>query len=551
MIVAQTFAPVANAVGGNVSLSAITAVIPLVLFFVLLGAFKMPTHWCAVISFVAAVLIAIFGFHMPVDMTLNAGLQGAVFGIFPILYIVIMAVWLYNLTETSGRSKDVQAVFSAVGRGDKRVQAVLIGFCFCGLLEGLAGFGAPVAISCAMMLAVGIKPLRAAVAAMVGNAITVGFGAMAIPITTVARLGGGVPPTEVGATMGRISPFIAIWVPLLVLFIVDGWRGVRQVWQAGLAAGLGMATGYFVGSNFVSYELAAVMASLLSLLFVVVLMQFWKPKVTPEDQASEVSNEKLSVSRVSLGLLPYLLVVVIFAVTKLVKPLAAFLSSLDVTFGWPGLDGELLDSTGAASTSTVFSFNWATSPGTMLLITGIIVAIVYSAFSDDGKYPYTFGKGLKTLGTTIYNLRITILTIAVIMALAYVMNFSGQTNAIGTALAATGSAFAFLSPLLGWIGTAVTGSATSTAALFGNLQAAAAHSAGIHPHLLLGVNEIGGGIGKIVTPQNLSIAAAAVKEPGSESILLRKGAVYSLIMLVALSLITFLASIGVFGWMIV
>ncbi|MCI1901493.1 MAG: L-lactate permease [Bifidobacteriaceae bacterium] len=547
----QNFIPTANAVGGSVPLSALIALVPLVLFFVLLGVFKTPTHWCAVISLVAAIAIAIFGFHMPWDMSLNAGLQGAVFGVFPILYIVIMAVWLYNLTDTSGRSKDVQAIFSAVGKGDKRVQAILIGFCFCGLMEGLAGFGAPVAISCAMLLAIGIKPLKAGLAAMVGNGITVGFGAMAIPVTTVARLGGDVPAAAVGATMGRISPFIAIWVPVLLLVIVDGWRGVRQVWPAALAAGTGMALGYFLGANYISYELAAVLASLLSLLFVVILMRFWQPKHTPQDQASAPNAEKISASRGFLGLFPYLLVVVILAITKLVKPLAGFLASLDVSFGWPGLDGRLLDSSGAVSTSTQFSFNWASSPGTMLLITGVIVAIVYGATGRKEQYSYTFGKGMKTLGTTIYNLRITILTIAVIMALAYVMNFSGQTNAIGTALAATGSAFAFLSPVLGWIGTAVTGSATSSAALFGNLQATAAQTAGIHPHLLLGVNEIGGGLGKIVSPQNLSIAAAAIQEPGSESKLLIGGAKYSLIMLAVLSVITFLASSGIFGWIIV
>ncbi|MCI1984685.1 MAG: L-lactate permease [Bifidobacteriaceae bacterium] len=551
MFLSQGFIPTATAVGGSVLISALIALIPLVLFFVLLGAFKTPTHWCAVISLVAAIAIAVFGFHMPWDMSLNTSLQGAVFGVFPILYIVIMAVWLYNLTETSGRSHDVQAIFSAVGRGDKRVQAILIGFCFCGLMEGLAGFGAPVAISCAMLLAIGVTPLKAGLAAMVGNGITVGFGAMAIPVTTVARLGGNASATAVGATMGRISPFIALWVPALILVIVDGKRGVRQVWPAALAAGTGMALGYFLGANYISYELAAVLASLMSLLFVVILMRFWQPKETPEDQASAPNTEKISASRGFLGLFPYLLVVVILAVTKLVKPLAAWLASFDITFGWPGLDGRLLDGAGKVSTSTQFSLNWASSPGTMLLLTGIIVAIVYGATGHSEKYSYSFGKGIATLGKTIYNLRITILTIAVIMALAYVMNFSGQTNAIGTALAATGGAFAFLSPVLGWIGTAVTGSATSSAALFGNLQATAAQTAGIHPHLLLGVNEIGGGLGKIVSPQNLTIAAGAIKEPGSESKLLIGGAKYSLIMLVVLSIITVLASTGVFGWIIV
>ena len=198
---AESFTPSTTSVASSLVLTAFLGLLPLAFFFVLLGAFKVKTHVCAIASLGVAVLVAIFGFGMPVDLTLLSATQGAAFGIFPIVYIVVMAVWLYNLTERTGRSEDVRAVFAAVGRGDMRVQALLIGFCFCGLIEGLAGFGAPVAISCAMLLALGLPPLKAALVTMVGNALNVCFGAMSIPVTTAAKLGGAAPDA-VGATQG-------------------------------------------------------------------------------------------------------------------------------------------------------------------------------------------------------------------------------------------------------------------------------------------------------------------------------------------------------------
>lgn len=545
-----TFTPAVDAIANSLTASAIVGFIPLIVFFAMLGVFKIKTHWCALGSLAVAVLIAIFGFKMPFTLTLLSASQGAFFGLFPILYIVIMAVWLYNLTQATGREKDVQTVFSLVGKGDKRVQALLIGFAFCGLLEGLAGFGAPVAISCAMLFALGLPPIKAALAVMVGNALNVGFGAMAIPTTTVAGLGGA-DPSIVGATMGRVAPIIIVFVPFLMLIILDGIRGLQQVWPAALVAGLAMAGGQFLGSNLLSYELTAVFASLLSFGLLALFMVAWTPK-TPAEFQSQAASEKLSATRVILGLLPYWLVVVIFAIAKLWTigiDVPAALSATDVKFPWPGLDGKLLDTAGNPSTSTIFNFQWLSSPGTMLLITGIIVSAVYAICSTE-QFKATFGGGFKVLAQTVYDLRLTILTIVAVMALAYVMNFSGQTVAIGTWLAQTGTAFAMLSPLLGWIGTAVTGSATSAGALFGNLQSTAAANAGLSTPLLLGANELGGGIGKIISPQNLAIAATAIKEPGCESELLRKALPWSLGLLLALGVLILLASLGPLSFVI-
>ena len=545
------YTPSTTAVGSSLALTALLGLLPLVVFFILLGVFKVKTHVCAIISLAAALAAAIFAFGMPVDLALLSATQGAAFGLFPIVYIVIMAVWLYNLTEKTGRSEDVRRVFAAVGKGDMRVQALLIGFCFCGLMEGLAGFGAPVAISCAMLLALGVPAIKAALVTMVGNALNVCFGAMAIPVTTAAKLGNS-SADAVGATQGRITPLFLCWIPVLLLGILDGKRGMKQAWPAALVAGVTMGLGHILAANFLSYELTAVFASLLSFASVTLLLRAWRPR-TPEEQMSETSSEKLSSSRVALGLLPYWLVVVIFAVAKLWTAgidVPKALESTDVTFGWPGLDGQLIDAKGQAVKATQFTFSWLSSPGTMLLLTGLIVALVYGRSSSGGKYPFSFGKGMTTLWKTVVDLKLAILTIAVVMALAYVMNFSGQTVAIGTWLAAAGGAFAFLSPILGWVGTAVTGSATSAGALFANLQSTAGAKAGISTQLLLAANEIGGGIGKIVSPQNLAIAATAIKEPGSESTLLRKAAPYSIAFIALLGMIVVLASSGTLGFLI-
>ena len=316
-LVSTSFTPSTTAIGANVFLTALAGILPLLLFFVLLGAFKVKTHWCALISLVAALLIAVFGYKMQLSMSLLAAGQGIVFALIPIIYIIIAAVWLYNLTEVSGRSKDMRAVFNTIGKGDIRVQALIIAFSFCGLLEGLAGFGAPVAIVAAMLVSLGLPPVKAAVVTIVGNAINVGFGAMAIPTTTAGRLGGQ-NPLVVAANMGHLSWIFACFIPLLLLWILDGGRGVAQLWPIALISGVATAAGHFFTSEF-SYELTAVLASLLGLAASYIFLLVWTPK-TPDDYRSESTQEdRPNASRITLALLPYVLVVVVIAITKLWK----------------------------------------------------------------------------------------------------------------------------------------------------------------------------------------------------------------------------------------
>ena len=544
----MSFTPTVDAIGGNVVLTALVGLLPLVAFFVLLGAFKVKTHWCAIISLALALVIAVLGFKMPVGMAIMSGTQGLALGFVPIIYIIIAAVWLYGLTEVSGRSDDLRAVFNSVGKGDVRAQALIIAFCFCGLLEGLAGFGAPIAIASAMLVTLGMKPLKAGAITIVGNSINVGFGAMAIPVTTAGKLGGQ-SPALVATIMGHLTPLLVVLIPLILLAVMDGLRGVKQLWPLAIVIGLFTAVGHFFTSA-ASYELTAVVASLLGLASAYVFLRIWTPK-TPAEYSSEAdTTDTPDRQRVLLALAPYVIVVLLIAFTKLWKwgvDIDAALKATDIKVPWPGVYGNLLNADGKPSSSAIYNLATLSNPGTWIMLTALIVAGLYAAYGRGTRFHLPFKRGLYQLVATIYNLRLSILTIAMVMALAYVMNFSGQTTSIGAALAMTGAAFGFLSPILGWLGTAVAGSATSAGALFANLQATAAAGAHLPPDVLLAANTVGGGIGKIVSPQNLSIIAGAVNQPGSEPQMLRKVAPISIGLLLIWCLLIFAASQGWMG----
>ncbi|RRD30822.1 L-lactate permease [Actinomyces bowdenii] len=543
-----SFTPSTTAVGGSVFLTAAVGLVPLIAFFALMGVLKVATHWCSLISLALACIIAVAFFGMPVPMTAMSAAQGVAMGLVPIVYIIIAAVWLYNLTEASGRSDDLRAVFNTIGKGDMRAQALIVAFSFCGLLEGLAGFGAPVAIAAAMVAALGLPKLRSAAVVMVGNAINVGFGAIAIPVTTAGRLGGQ-EPVVVASFMGHLTWVLCAFIPLVLLFILDGVRGVRQLWPLAIVAGLATGAGHYLTPS-ISYELTAVLASLLGLAASYLFLLVWTP-TTPQEHRSRVATDDApDRERVVLALLPYVLVVIIIAVTKLWSlglDLSSALKATDVPIKWPGVHGQLLTAQGEPSSSAVYTLQTLSNPGTWILVTALIVTAVYSLRSVPGRFEMSPRLSAATLLRTFRTLRLAVVTIASVMALAYVMNFSGQTTAIGAALATTGAAYAFLSPVLGWLGTAVAGSATSAGALFANLQATAAQGAGLDPRILLAANTIGGGLGKIVSPQNLAIASTAVDAPGTEADILRKVAPYSLGLLLVLCTLVLIASQGWLG----
>ncbi|WP_306317121.1 MULTISPECIES: L-lactate permease [unclassified Streptomyces] len=544
------YTPDVHAVGGSLAGTALLGIVPLAVFFVLLMVAGRPALQSAFGALISALLVAVFGMGMPVGLGLLSASQGLVFGLFPVMLIVVAAIWFYELTVVSNRFEDLRRSFSAVGRGDLRVQAMLIAFCFGGLLEALAGFGAPVAITSAMLMALGLPPLRAAVTVLVANTAPVAFGAMAIPITTAGNLT-GIPADEIAAVVGRQSPLLALFVPTLLLFLVDGVRGVRQLWPIALLTGGVFALAQFWCSGHFAYELTDVVASLAGFAAAVLMLRFWRP-ATPDGQRSQVETERLTPRRVTLAVLPYLLVIVIFALAKLNIggiDVPKALSTWNLEIEWPGLYGNLLASDGSAAGSAVYTLEVLGNPGTLLIVSGILVTLIYRRTRSD-RFPMSGRTAVLAAGRTVKNMRVAIATVATVLSLSYVMNQSGQTVAIGTWLAATGGAFALLSPCLGWLGTAVTGSDTSANALFATLQQTAGQKAGIDPTLLVAANTSGGVVGKLVSPQNLTIAATAVGEPGSERILLRRVVGYSAAMLAVLCALVYLQSLPVLSWML-
>ena len=551
-----TFTVVPDAVGHSLGMSALVGSLPLLTFFALLLIAKSSAYVAGLVSLAVSLLVAIFAFDMPAKLALLSASQGAVYGLFPIVFIVVMALWFYQVTVISGRFEDLRSIFDAIGGGDVRIQAMLIAFCFGGLLEALAGFGAPVAITATMVLALGLKPLKTATVVLIANTAPVAFGAVAIPITTAGTLT-GLDPKHIGAVVGHQAPLFAFFVPFFLLLIIDGMRGVKQAWPAAFVAGLSFAIAQWWCSTHFSYELTDVVASLVGMACVVVLLRFWKPKGADEvrqrlDIEPPVPAEVLTPARIWMAILPYVLVVVVFGVAKLWTigiDIPKVLAGTDVKIHWPGLDGNIVSASGKVSTSTIYKLQWLSSPGTLLLITGLLVALIYSVWNGKGRFPITLGGAVAEIGRSCYKMRFSALTITSVLALAYVMNFSGQTLAIGSFVAGLGAWFAFLSPVLGWVGTAVTGSDTSANALFSTLQQTAAQKAGLDPHLMTAANTSGGVVGKMISPQSLAIAATAVGMQGQESKIFRSVVLWSLGMLLVLCALVYLQAHAL-AWML-
>lgn len=519
----NTFTAVTDAVGGSLGLSALVATVPLLAFFVMLIGVKASAHVSAAVATLTAIVVAIFGFHMPLDLALMATLRGSLFGIMPVVWVIMTAIWFYQITVASGRFEDLRRTFDKLGDGDVRIQAILIAFCFGGLLEALAGFGAPVAITATMILALGIKPLKAATVVLLANTAPVAFGAVAIPITTVGAVAGRTTEQtmNVAAIVGHQAPLIAVFVPILLLFILDGFKGVKEAWIPGLIIGISFAVAQWATSNYFAYQLTDVVACIVSLGAAFIFLHFWNPRGIEEmrtrmDLPPAATKEELPGIRIWMALMPYAVVTFIFGIANLQGPIKTLLTQAKVTFDWPLLAERLVNAQGEPIKSA-YSLELLRNPGTLLLFSGIIVSIIYMIFNENGKYPLTAGAVVNEFSHTLYRMRWSAVTIGLVLGLAYVMNYSGQTVAIGEYVASLGGIYAFLAPSLGWVGTAVTGSDTSANALFGKMQLTAAQGAGINPDLMLAANTTGGVVGKMISPQSLAIAATAVDYEGRES----------------------------------
>ena len=584
------YRPVLDAVSGSLTLTALVAMLPLLTLFVLLGVLRMTAWKAAVISLVVSLLVAVIAYSMPVGQAVLAGTEGAAFGFFPILWIVINAIWVYNMTVVTGHFDVLRRSFARVS-DDQRIQAVIIAFCFGALLEALAGFGTPVAITSVMLIALGFRPIKAAVVSLVANTAPVAFGALAVPITTLAAVS-NIPEHTLAQMVGRQTPLLGVFVPMALVFIVDKGRGVRQTLPATLTCGIAFALAQFVTSNFLSTQLTDIVASLVGAASVVLLLRVWSPAAPyveePEPATaggaagatttttspaaavgatggrtgSRVGAHAGSDHPVGMGTgtaaelagrdargvdaprevfkayAPYLIIIALFIVTQLpgIKDVFAAPSK---AFQWPGL--HLQTAAGKPSTIPTFKLNWLQAAGTLMILAGLITIPVI------GISPR---RALRAYVDTYRQLAAAIVTVMAVLALAYVMNASGQTASLGKWMAQAGSAFALISPVLGWLGVAVTGSDTSSNSLFGALQVSAARQTGLSPTLMAAANSSGGVLGKMISPQNLAIAAAAVGMSGREGDVFRKVFAWSLGFLAFMCLLVFLQSTSVLSWMV-
>ena len=544
------FTAVTDAVGGSLALSALVATIPLLTFFIMLLVVKARAHWSALVALAASILVASFGFTMPFDLAGLSALRGAIYGLV-ICWVILGAIWFYQITVLSGRFEDLRRTFDRLGGGDLRIQAILIAFCFGGLLEALAGFGAPVAITATMILALGVKPLKAAITVLLANTAPVAFGAVAVPIVTAGDVGGK-DSYVIAAIVGHQAPFLAMFVPVILLFILDGMKGIKDGWLPAFVIGISFAIAQWITAATPAYNLTDVVACIVSMGAAVLFLRFWKPRgvegVRERYGLPSQSEEKeaLPAVRVWMALLPYLIVVAIFGLVNLNAGLKAWLKTVAIKINIPALSSRLVTKDGTPVKDAPYTFTWLSNPGTLLIISGLIVAVVYFFFNEKGRYGFKFPAVFAEFGSVIYRMRWTILTIASVLALAYVMNFSGQTVAMGTFLAGLGTIYAVLAPVLGWIGTAVTGSDTSANALFSKLQVSAAENlqhagvSGATPELMLAANTTGGVVGKMISPQSLAIAATSVDMEGKESDILKAVVPWSFAMLVVVCLLVFL-----------
>src|SRR5215213_7717198 len=411
----QVLDPVSDSLG----LTAIFAALPLLTLFILLGGIKLAAHWAALASLAVALIVAIAVYSMPVGQALDSGLEGAAFGIFPIMFIVWNAIWIYQMTVTTGHFAVLRRSFGRIST-DQRVQAVIIAFCFGALLEALAGFGTPVAITAVMLIALGFQPLKAASVALVANTAPVAFGAIAIPIITLGEIT-GLPKEDLGAMVGRQTPLLALFVPLILVGMVDGMRGVRQAWPAAVVGGLVFAIAQFACSNYISVELTDIVASLLATGAIVALLRVWQPSepirgerfqrggptiagaaVPDPGLEAEVrrkeDDHRDTPGEVAVAYAPYLIIIAIFAIAQ-IGPIKTFLADLGSEFGWPGLDVRTPD--GEAVSSTTFKFNWANAAGSLLLVAGLITMLVLRVSP---------ARGLRIYGRTLNRLKWATLT---------------------------------------------------------------------------------------------------------------------------------------------
>jgi len=543
---------------GSLGLSALAAVIPIVFFFLALAVFRLKGHVAGSITLGLSILVAIFAFNMPVDMALAAAGYGFLYGLWPIAWIIVAAVFLYKLTVKSGQFEVIRSSVLSI-TDDQRLQVLLIGFCFGAFLEGAAGFGAPVAITAALLVGLGFNPLYAAGLCLIANTAPVAFGALGIPIIVAGQVT-GIDAFHIGAMTGRQLPLLSLFVPFWLVFMMDGLRGVKETWPAALVAGLSFAVTQYFTSNFIGPELPDITSALASLVALTLFLKVWQPKRSFAEAkgsvgAAVVQSSGSQPSPYSLGEIfkawsPFLILTVLVTIWTLKPFKAAFapggvMYNFVFNFAIPHLDQLVIKTAPIVAAPTampaVFKLDPISATGTAIFLSALISMAVLKI---------NFKTGLTTFKETFWELRWPILSIGMVLAFAFVTNYSGMSSTMALVLAGTGAAFPFFSPFLGWLGVFLTGSDTSSNALFGSLQATTAHQIGVSDTLLVAANTSGGVTGKMISPQSIAVACAATGLVGKESDLFRFTVKHSLFFATIVGLITLVQAYWLTGMLV-
>jgi L-lactate transport len=544
----QTWQQIYNPLG-NLWLSALVAAIPIIFFFVALTVFRMKGHVAGTITVVLSLAVAILSYGMPVDMALASAGYGFFYGLFPIAWIIVCAVFLYKVTVKTGQFDIIRASVVSLTE-DQRLQMLLVGFAFGAFLEGAAGFGAPVAITAALLVGLGFNPLYAAGLCLITNTAPVAFGAMGIPIIVAGQVT-GIDAFKIGQMAGRQLPLLSVLVPFWVIMIMDGWRGVRETWPAILVCGLSFAITQFLTANFVGPELPDITSALVSLISLSIFLKFWKPKriFRFDDKQATVQAERHSLGTIIKAWSPFAILTIVVTIWSL-KPFkalfakGAMLSWTVISTPVPLLDKLVVKMMPIVKVATPYgasySFNWLSATGTAILIAAIISLVMLRMKPADAVGAFT--GTVKELVRPIYS-------IGMVLAFAFIANYSGLSATLALLLAGTGVAFTFFSPFLGWLGVFLTGSDTSSNALFCNLQATTAQQIGVSDTLLVAANTTGGVTGKMISPQSIAVATAAVGLVGKEADLFRFTVKHSLMLCVLVGIITTIQAYIV-PWMI-
>ncbi|TWB70797.1 L-lactate permease [Nitrospirillum amazonense] len=527
---------------GNMVVSALVAVLPIVFFFVALAVLRLKGYVAGTLTVLLALIIAIAAYGMPASSAIAAVVYGFFYGLWPIAWIIVAAVFLYKITVKTGQFDIIRASVISITE-DQRLQMLMVGFAFGAFLEGAAGFGAPVAITAAILAGLGFNPLYAAGLCLIANTAPVAFGAMGTPIIVGAQVS-GLDVYKVAAMTGRQLPALSVFVPFWLVFIMDGAKGVKETWPAILVTGFSFAISQYFTSNYIGAELPDIISALISLLCLTVFLKFWKPKTIFRFKDQETAEERGAHAYTGGQILkawsPFLILTVIVTIWSL-KPFKALFAKggalVDTVFLFdvPSLHNAVTKVAPIVKAATPYAAQYKldllAATGTAILISAILSMVVLR---------YGPGKALAAFGETLAELKWPMYTIGAVLAFAYIANYSGLSSTLALTLAEAGRGFPFFSPILGWLGVFLTGSDTSSNALFGALQATTAQQLGVSDLLLVAANSSGGVTGKMISPQSIAVACAAVGLVGSESNLLRFTLKHSLFFVCIVGVITLL-----------